>query len=90
VGEIIGADWMIYQDLEDLVTSAAEGNPAIKRFECSVFNGDYVTGDVDESYLAHIDQQRNDNAKSQDGAPEGRQKNQVIGIHNNNSEANVN
>ena len=90
VGEIIGADWMIYQDLEDLVASAAEGNPSIKRFECSVFNGDYVTGDVDEAYLALIDQQRNDNAKGADGAPEGREKNQVIGIHNNNSEAHIN
>jgi amidophosphoribosyltransferase len=90
VGEIIGADWMIYQDLEDLVASAAEGNTSIKRFECSVFNGDYVTGDVDEAYLAHIDQQRNDNAKSEGGAPSGGQKNQVIGIHNNNSAANIN
>jgi amidophosphoribosyltransferase len=90
VGEIIGADWMIYQDLDDLVASAAEGNLAIKRFECSVFNGDYVTGDVDDAYLAHIDQQRNDNAKSEGGAPGGGQKNQVIGIHNNNSAANIN
>jgi len=62
----------------------------IKRFECSVFNGDYVTGDVDEAYLAQIDQQRNDNAKGAGGAPEGREKNQVIGIHNNNSEAHIN
>jgi|TARA_B110000908_G_scaffold163543_1_gene210245 amidophosphoribosyltransferase len=90
VGEIIGADWMIYQDLEDLIASAADGNSSIKRFECSVFDGDYVTGDVDEAYLAHIEAQRNDNAKGGSGVPEGRQKNQVIGIHNNNSAANIN
>ena len=90
VGEIIGADWMIYQDLEDLVASASDGNPSIKRFECSVFDGQYVTGDVDEAYLAHIDQQRNDNAKSDGGAPSAGEKNQVIGIHNNNSAANIN
>ena len=90
VGEIIGADWMIYQDLEDLIASAADGNSSIKRFECSVFDGDYVTGDVDEAYLAHIEAQRNDNAKSGRGVPEGRQENQVIGIHNNNSAANIN
>ena len=46
--------------------------------------------DVDEAYLAQIDQQRNDNAKGAGGAPEGREKNQVIGIHNNNSEAHIN
>ena len=90
VGEIIGADWMIYQDLEDLIASAADGNSSIKRFECSVFDGDYVTGDVDEAYLAHIEALRNDNAKGGSGVPEGRQKNQVIGIHNNNSAANIN
>jgi len=90
VGEIIGADWMIYQDLEDLIASAADGNSSIKRFECSVFDGDYVTGDVDEAYLAHIEAQRNDNAKGGSGVPEVRQKNQVIGIHNNNSAANIN
>jgi amidophosphoribosyltransferase len=90
VGEIIGADWMIYQDLEDLVASASDGNPSIKRFECSVFDGKYVTGDVNEAYLAHIDQQRNDNAKSEGAAPSAGEKNQVIGIHNNNSAANIN
>ena len=47
VGELIGADWLIYQDLEDLIASASEGNDSIKRFECSVFDGEYVTGDVD-------------------------------------------
>jgi amidophosphoribosyltransferase len=90
VGELIGADWIVYQDLEDLVLSAAEGNESIKRFECSVFNGDYITGDVDEAYLAHIDQVRNDNAKSGADAVVGSEKNQVIGIHNNNSVVGIN
>ena len=90
VGELIGADWIVYQDLEDLVLSAAEGNESIKRFECSVFNGDYITGDVDEAYLAHIDQVRNDNAKSGVDAVVGSEKNQVIGIHNNNSVVGIN
>ena len=33
VAEVIGADWLIYQDLEDLIASAQEGNPEIKNFE---------------------------------------------------------
>lgn len=56
----IGADWLIYQDLGDLVTAAREGNPSITRFEDSVFTGDYVTGDIDTAYLKKLEQQRND------------------------------
>jgi amidophosphoribosyltransferase len=66
VGEIateIGADRLIYQDLPDLVAAAREGNPKIKRFEASVFDGDYVTGDVNQDYLESIEQLRSDGAK---------------------------
>ncbi len=60
----IGADWLIYQDLEDLIAAAAEGNPKLRRFECSVFNGEYITSDVDEMYLKRLELVRNDAAKS--------------------------
>ncbi len=60
----IGADWLIYQDLEDLIAAAAEGNPKLERFECSVFNGEYITRDVDEMYLKRLELVRNDAAKS--------------------------
>jgi amidophosphoribosyltransferase len=60
----IGADWLIYQDLEDLISTASEGNPDIEQYECSVFNGEYVTGDVDEIYLKRIENLRNDAAKA--------------------------
>ncbi|MEC8331944.1 MAG: amidophosphoribosyltransferase [Pseudomonadota bacterium] len=60
----IGADWLIYQDLEDLIAAAAEGNPKIQHFECSVFNGEYITSDVDEMYLKRLELVRNDAAKS--------------------------
>jgi len=63
IEKAIGADWLIYQDLDDLVATASEGNPAIKKFECSVFNGEYITGDVDEIYLRRLENTRNDNAK---------------------------
>ncbi len=60
----IGADWLVYQDLDDLVACAKEGNPAIDDFECSVFDGRYVTGDVDAAYLEGLDAIRNDAAKA--------------------------
>lgn len=63
VETLIGADWLIYQDLDDLIAAAAEGNPHIKQFECSVFNGEYITGDVDEVYLKRLENIRSDAAK---------------------------
>jgi len=59
----IGADWLIYQDLEDLITSATEGNPDLTSFEDSVFSGNYITGDVDHEYLAALESSRNDAQK---------------------------
>ncbi|MGB1908212.1 MAG: amidophosphoribosyltransferase, partial [Spongiibacter sp.] len=76
----IGADWLLYQDLDDLLDCSAEGNPNISRFECAVFNGDYITGDVDQAYLDQLEADRNDsnqaakNASAGDGA--------LIGLHN--------
>ncbi len=60
VEKLIGADWLIFQDLEDLIAASAEGNPNITSFECSVFDGKYVTGDVDEEYLRKLENNRND------------------------------
>ncbi len=83
VGNLIGADWLIYQDLDDLIASASEGNSSIEQFECSVFNGEYITGDVDQNYLKRIDSQRNDAAKRGESGEGVGRKSQVIGIHNN-------
>lgn len=85
VGEIIGADWLIYQDLEDLVESAREGNPGIKRFDCAVFTGEYITGDVDAAYLAKLEARRNDDAQQDMKRPDNAAA--VVGLHNNSQEA---
>jgi amidophosphoribosyltransferase len=63
VQEQIGADWLIYQDLEDLIASCAEGSILPMDFECSVFNGEYITSDVSEDYLAKLEARRNDATK---------------------------
>ena len=63
IAEAIGADWLVYQDLEDLVEAVRHGNPNIKHFDASCFDGKYVTGDVDQAYLDHIQAMRNDAAK---------------------------
>ena len=59
----IGADALVYQDLDALVRDVRLGNPEITRFDCSCFNGEYVTGDVSESYLAAIEAARGDGEK---------------------------
>jgi len=64
ISKMIGADGMIFQDLEDLVEAVRMENPEIKRFETSVFDGNYITNDVDQNYLDHITQLRNDDAKA--------------------------
>ena len=79
VCDMIGADWLVYQELDDLVASSAEGNRAITSFDCSVFTGEYVTGDVNAEYLARIDAERNDDTKSlQTSTDPGA----VMGLHN--------
>ena len=60
VARVIGADWLLYQNTDDLVACAVEGNPRITRYECSIFDGDYVTGDIDDADLERLSLNRND------------------------------
>lgn len=60
VAQLIGADWLVYQDLAALYEAAWEGNRNIKRFEDSIFTGDYVTGGVDANYFQQLARRRGD------------------------------
>ena len=60
----LGADWLIYQELEDLIEACHEGNRNITRFDTSCFSAEYVTG-VKEGYLERLQQLRSDQAKSE-------------------------
>ncbi len=64
VAEVIGADWLVYQDLEDLVQACQHDNARITEFDTSCFSGEYVTGDVTPEYLARLEAERSDSAKS--------------------------
>ena len=81
ISSLIGADFLVYQDLNDLVDSVKEGNPNIKKFDCAVFDGHYVTGDINQDYLKKIDTERNDSAKNGSNKNE-LDINQSIGLHN--------
>ncbi|MEF1228603.1 amidophosphoribosyltransferase, partial [Vibrio fortis] len=61
----IGADALIFQKLDDLIEAVGQGNQDITQFDTSVFNGEYVTGDIDQKYLDFLDALRNDDSKIQ-------------------------
>ena len=64
IEEFIKADWLIYQNLDDLIMAAQTGNEEIKQFECSIFDGKYVTDDIDDTYLKNLEELRNDKSKA--------------------------
>jgi amidophosphoribosyltransferase len=80
IAKKIGADWLLYQDLDDLIDAVQKGNRAITEFDCSCFNGKYVTKTIDKDYLDKISSIRNDSAKDS-----GDQQLNVVGmdLHNN-------
>mgnify|MGYP001159243794 CR=1 FL=1 len=80
---LIGADRLIFQNLDDLIAAAQEGNPHIDGFDCSVFNGQYVTGDIDEPYLVALEATRNDAAKKQQNG-EGPAMSTIVDLSNGN------
>jgi amidophosphoribosyltransferase len=63
IADYIGADWLIYQDLQDLISSVQYDNGEITEFDTSCFSGEYVTGEVTPEYLRRIELGRSDEAK---------------------------
>ena len=77
VAQYIGVDWLVYQDLDDLKACALGINPDIDTFDCSVFDGQDVTGGVDNAYLERIESARSDAAKIDRVASK-----EIIDLHN--------
>ena len=77
VSQVIGADWLMYQKLDDLIDACRGGTCDVEHFDASCFNGIYVTGDIDDTYLEKLEGVRNDAAKA------AQIKNdEIIEIHN--------
>ena len=80
VCEWIGADGLVFQDLDDLIDAVGKkGKTAVQRFDTSVFNGEYVTGDITPEYLSRLEADRNDDAKA---SRDDMRAANVIGLHN--------
>ncbi|SCZ63729.1 amidophosphoribosyltransferase [Thiohalomonas denitrificans] len=79
IAEAIGADWLIYQDLDDLISAVLyKDNKKVRQFDTSVFSGEYPTGDVTPEYLKQLEQCRSDGAKETRDLEEG----VTIDLHN--------
>jgi len=78
IAKVIGADWLIYQDLDDLIDAVRYEKGDVKVFDTSVFDGEYVTGDITQDYLNFLEIKRNDNARSKQQGGD----NAVIELHN--------
>lgn len=75
----IGADWLIYQDLAELQLSCLNGAVTdVKEFDCSVFDANYVTGDIDAAFFERLQAARSDASKSSANSAED----VAIDLHN--------
>jgi len=77
VCEAIGADRVIYQELNDLIDAVRKGNQDIQHFDTSCFSKEYITGDIDDAYLERTEAMRNDGAQT-----ERNSENFIIGMQN--------
>jgi len=80
--QLIGADKLIYQTLEDLVSAVSTANPDIEEFETSVFDGQYVTQDINQGYLERLDALRNNETKE----TSDKNADSIIDMHNEGAE----
>ncbi|SDO65153.1 amidophosphoribosyltransferase [Ralstonia sp. 25mfcol4.1] len=58
VARMIGADQLVYQDVESMKQAVRDINPNLRDFDASCFDGKYITGDIDEAYLDRLETAR--------------------------------
>jgi amidophosphoribosyltransferase len=68
VRSAIGADALVYQDVDDLARSVSDVNPSLRQFDSSCFDGSYVTGDVTAMYLDRLESFRNRTNQTRSGS----------------------
>ena len=54
----IGADLLIYQELDALKRAVTTANPTLTSFDTSCFDGKYITGDITVAYLKQLGKAR--------------------------------
>ena len=82
IRQMIGADKLIYQELEDLRQAVQSHKADVRAFDCSVFDGQYVTGDIDGDYLAALEALRNDASQGERRSTDD--ETPMVDLHNDN------
>lgn len=67
IRQFIGADALIYQDVDAMKRVVAALRPGLQGFEASCFDGHYITGDVSADDFATIQAQRKSQGDEEDG-----------------------
>ena len=80
--DLIGADKLVFQSIEDLVAAVKTGNPEIQGFDTSVFDGIYITNDINSDYLERLDARRNNSSKEESD----KNADSIIDMHNEGAE----
>ena len=62
LADIIGADWLIYQTLDNLIEAVKFDEAGVQAFDTSCFSGEYVTNDISQKYLKSLESKRSDDA----------------------------
>jgi amidophosphoribosyltransferase len=76
----LGCDGLIFQELGDLIEAVQKkGKSIVDRFDTSVFDGVYITGDVTPEYLADLERVRSEHAKQRRESSDAT----LIDLHNN-------
>jgi amidophosphoribosyltransferase len=79
----IGADALVYQDIEALKQSITNLRPDLTVFDASCFDGCYITGDIDDYYLDAVEGKRGGKPAKADDDGDGRASQQmVLGLAN--------
>jgi amidophosphoribosyltransferase len=72
IREYVGADALIYQDVDAMKRVVKALNPKLANFEASCFDGVYITGDVSAEDFAAIESQRASQPQDEEGADRSR------------------
>ena len=79
----IGADALVYQDIEALKQSITNLRSDLTVFDASCFDGCYITGDIDSYYLDAVEGKRSGKPAKSDDDADGRSSEQmVLGLSN--------
>ena len=74
----IGADALVYQDIEALKESITSLRADLTLFDASCFDGCYITGDIDEHYLDAVEGKRGGKGSKSDDDGDGKASQQLV------------